>query len=275
MAPTPLAPPPLQALPPPPPLPPRPPPTTRTTTTTTSGGAAAFALSHCCAIIVCFPATILFEYAAGFVFGLYQGSCIVWIAKVSAACVTFFLAKGVAALADGSASGTDEGDANPLKSAAEARTGSTATVTATAAATAQGWRDGLVQRLEGVASGAREDGLRFTLLARLSPLPSWANNYGLALAGVPFQQYLPATIIASIPPIAVHCSTGAAAASLAMATAGGGGVGGGDSGGAVLGALGIGSAGLLVQTAIERAATRGEGSAEESTEGKGGAGGDR
>ena len=164
-----------------------------------------------------------------------------WCAKVGAACVTFVLAKGVAGLT----STTDGGTTNRGGGAA-------------------GWRDGILSRLESVAADARQDGLRYTLLARLSPVPSFVNNYGLALAGVRFGDYAAGTVIASIPPIAVHVATGAAASSVAMAAAPGAGSGG-DVGGALLTALSIASAGALLQQGIARAAT----AAEEDREGGG------
>ena len=44
--------------------------------------------------------------------------------------------------------------------------------------------DACATRLRAIADDVQARGKEFTLLARLSPVPSWANNYGLALAGV-------------------------------------------------------------------------------------------
>ena len=59
-------------------------------------GIGAFAACHMAAVVVCFPATILFELAAGFAFGIYQGALIAWAAKVSAALLTFLISSGIA-----------------------------------------------------------------------------------------------------------------------------------------------------------------------------------
>ena len=59
-------------------------------------GLCAFAVVHAAAVVVCFPATILFELAAGFVFGVYQGAALAWTAKVAAALITFLASSGIA-----------------------------------------------------------------------------------------------------------------------------------------------------------------------------------
>ena len=59
-------------------------------------GLCAFAAVHTAAVVVCFPATILFELAAGFAFGVYQGAALAWSAKVTAALITFLASSGFA-----------------------------------------------------------------------------------------------------------------------------------------------------------------------------------
>ena len=59
-------------------------------------GLCAFAAVHAAAVVVCFPATILFELAAGFAFGVYQGAALAWSAKVTAALITFLASSGFA-----------------------------------------------------------------------------------------------------------------------------------------------------------------------------------
>ena len=119
-------------------------------------GLVVYVALHAIAVIGCFPATVLFELTAGLTFGLGRGVLAVWIAKLSAASVTFAIARGPGRpLADGVAD--------------RAAAAATAVVTARPALATLGERVG-------------EDGLRFTLLARLSAAPSWVSNYGLALA---------------------------------------------------------------------------------------------
>ena len=61
-------------------------------------------------------------------------------------------------------------------------------------------------RLRAIADDVQARGKEFTLLARLSPVPSWANNYGLALAGVEFEDYLPASVVAVLPALVAPSS---------------------------------------------------------------------
>lgn len=69
------------------------------------------------------------------------------------------------------------------------------------------------------------EGARYTFLARLSPVPSWINNYGLAFAGVRFVDYAPATALATLPPVLTHVYAGTLISSL-VTLVDGGGVGG-------------------------------------------------
>ena len=59
-------------------------------------GLSAFAATHAAAVVVCFPGTILFELAAGFAFGVFEGAALAWAAKVVAAMITFVASSGVA-----------------------------------------------------------------------------------------------------------------------------------------------------------------------------------
>ena len=138
------------------------------------------------AIVGCFPATILFEVAAGLLFGLFKGALLVWVVKACAASLTFALARRF-------------GDV--LRSLGAART-----VEALLAKQ---------PRLVAMSDDMNRQGGKYALLARLSPVPSWANNYGLALVtDVAFRDFLGATMVATVPAILTHCSAGAAAASL-------------------------------------------------------------
>ena len=149
-------------------------------------GVAAFGSLHVAAIVGCFPATILFEVAAGLLFGLWKGALLVWAVKATAASLTFALARRF-------------GDA--LRGLGAART-------VEAALAKQ-------PRLVAMSDDVNRRGGRYALLARLSPVPSWANHYGLALVtDVKFGDFLGATMVATVPAILTHCSAGAAAASL-------------------------------------------------------------
>ena len=167
-------------------------------------GPVAFGVAHAGAIILCLPITPLFEVAAGAVFGVPVGVLTVWIAKCCAAIATF----GIASVA-------------PSARLAEAA-------------------DRLFAeqpRLQAMSDDVQAEGRLFTILARLSPVPSWANNYGLALCGVRFEDYLPGTIFATLPAVVAHVCVGA---SLSELTSGG-------ASSPALGALGAASAAILFQ----------------------------
>ena len=149
-------------------------------------GLCTFVAAHAAAVVVCFPATILFELAAGFAFGIYQGAALAWTAKVTAAAITFFISSGIARTAL----------SNAGVEAAAAR-----------AFAAQPSLTRLGQNVE-------QDGARYTLLARLSPIPSWLNNYGLAFAGVRFVDYAPATALVTLPAVLTHAYAGSVLSSL-------------------------------------------------------------
>lgn len=192
--------------------------------TTGAKGVLVFAAAHTAAIVLCFPATIAFELAAGYIFGLWAGIGLVWAVKVIAACLTFGLSRAL----------------SPLL----ARLG--ATEAAQRAFAEQ-------PRLNAMADSVQQQGLRFTVLARLSPVPSYINNFGLALLGVDFAEYAKGTVLATLPAVALHVSSGAGAASLVAATAVGGAAAspGFD---AVLGGLGVVGSALLLQQLIQGAA---------------------
>jgi len=182
----------------------------------TSGlGAVPFVAAHVLAIVLCFPGAAIFELTAGAVFGFLPGVVAVASAKGIAASVTFFIARAAS-----------EG---PLGRWIQDRLDGEG----------QGWADKL-QR------GVQRDAFKFSLLARLSPAPSWVSNYGLPLAGVPLGSFLPATLVGMLPPLASNVYSGAAAASLAAAL-GGGGVPSLDWAGVLLGALSALSGAAVVQ----------------------------
>eukprot|EP00434_Breviolum_minutum_P022446 symbB.v1.2.019812.t1/scaffold1640.1/size107948/1 len=164
-------------------------------------GPVPFMFTHLVAIVVCFPGTAAFELAAGAVFGFLPGVLAVAITKGAAAAVTFFLARRFGAdLAQRAAGAIGDGS----------------------------WTS-RVQR------GVQGNAFRFCLLARLSPIPSWVNNYALPLADVRFETFLPATLLGMLPPLAANVYSGACALSLASALTGGGGTV--DGGSLVLGVL--------------------------------------
>jgi uncharacterized membrane protein YdjX (TVP38/TMEM64 family) len=194
-------------------------------------GLAAFATVHAFAVVLCFPATILFELAAGFAFGAVQGAALAWAAKVSAALLTFVASSGVAR-------------------AALARAG-----VEDAAARAFAAQPSLAR----IAKNVEADGARYTLLARLSPIPSWLNNYGLAFAGVRFADYAPATAVATLPAVLTHAYAGSLLSSLlALMESDGGAAMPSTLAGSALGALSAVGGGLLLRELAAATATSDE-----------------
>ena len=176
-------------------------------------GPVAYGAAHSAAIVLCLPITPLLELGAGFCFGAPAGIATVWAAKSVASVATY----GIASVA------------RPAR---------------LAAATEKVLME--QPRLRAIADDVQARGKEFTLLARLSPVPSWANNYGLALAGVEFEDYLPASVGAVLPALVAHVLVGSSLAELSTSR--------GDSSPALL-ALSAASALVLVQrlaTAPER-----------------------
>lgn len=188
-------------------------------------GLAAFAAVHTAAVVFCFPATILFELAAGFTFGVYQGAALAWVAKVSAALITFLASSGIARRA--------LSDAGVEKAAARAFASQPS--------------------LTRLANRVERDGARYTLLARLSPIPSWINNYGLAFSGVRFGDYAPATALATLPAVLTHAYAGSLVSSLLALQAGDGAAPSTVSSSALAGLSGVGGALLLRELAAAAA----------------------
>lgn len=158
------------------------------------------------AIVVCFPATVLFDLGAGYAFGPVIGTCVSWVAKVVAAMISFYLAvvfrpAGVGAAAE------------------------------------RFFQDS--PRLSAIAADVEAKGLEYTVISRLSPIPSWANNYGLALAGVGALDYFWGTAVASLPAVATHSVVGSSLSSLSA--------GGASTPSSLLGALGAVSAVVLLR----------------------------
>lgn len=165
----------------------------------TSGlGAVPFIAVHIVAIILCFPGTAIFELTAGAVFGFLPGVIVVASAKGLAAAVTFFIARAVR-------------DGPPGRWIQERLD-------------QEGQENGGQSWTEKLKRGVRRDAFRFCLLARLSPVPSWINNYALPLAGVSLSSFLPATFLGMLPPLASNVYSGSAAASVAAALSRGSGV---------------------------------------------------
>lgn len=208
-----------------------------------AAGLVAFACVHTAAVVGCFPATILFELAAGLLFGVYQGAAVAWSAKVLAATITYLVSSGIARAAL-SAAGVEE-----------------------AAARAYAAQPSLAN----LAQSVERDGARFTLLARLSPIPSWLNNYGLALAGVSLDDYFPATALATLPAVLTHVYAGSLFSSALEIVEGDGAASFPSFASLVLGAAGALGGGLLLREVAAAAAS----TTESGGRGEGGGGGDQ
>eukprot|EP00401_Gymnodinium_catenatum_P065953 CAMPEP_0117494796 /NCGR_PEP_ID=MMETSP0784-20121206/19799_1 /TAXON_ID=39447 /ORGANISM="" /LENGTH=352 /DNA_ID=CAMNT_0005289693 /DNA_START=59 /DNA_END=1117 /DNA_ORIENTATION=+ len=157
-----------------------------------SVGVLAFACAHLLAILACFPGAIAFELAAGAIFGLVPGTVLVAAVKGIAVASAYALTLTL----------RDSPPGRWVQERARSATGGDAE-----------W----VSRLR---AGVARDGFKFCVLARLSPVPSWINNYVLPLAGVSFATYLPASLLGMLLPLAGNVYSGAAAASVAAVLSG-------------------------------------------------------
>nr|CAD1833893.1 unnamed protein product [Ananas comosus var. bracteatus] len=113
--------------------------------------APAYVAAHTACLALCLPNAVLFEAAAPLLFGFLPGVLCVFVAKVLAASLSFSIGRALF---------------RSSKSAME-------------------W----VQRnkyFNLLVRGVEQDGWRFVLLARFSPLPSYVINYALAATNVNF-----------------------------------------------------------------------------------------
>ncbi|XP_020106687.1 uncharacterized protein LOC109722923 [Ananas comosus] len=147
--------------------------------------APAYVAAHTACLALCLPNAVLFEAAAPLLFGFLPGVLCVFAAKVLAASLSFSIGRALF---------------RSSKSAME-------------------W----VQRnkyFNLLVRGVEQDGWRFVLLARFSPLPSYVINYALAATNVNFLvDFLFPTIIGCLPMILQNTSIGSlAGAAVASST---------------------------------------------------------
>jgi len=121
---------------------------------------------HAAAVAVCFPATVLFELGEGLVFGLFGGMLTVVVAKAVGASAAFLLGRTV--LHDWVRAKLSTND-----------------------------------KFNNMYHNVGRDSFRVAFLLRLSPIPSWANNYGLAcMTPIGFVPFIVATLVGTLPMIA-------------------------------------------------------------------------
>jgi uncharacterized membrane protein YdjX (TVP38/TMEM64 family) len=142
------------------------------------------------AIIACVPCSATFDYTAGAAFGFFPGIVMVILSKGTAAILSFLF---VTTLSN-----------SPVGCWVQQR--------ARSGSGDSRWAMTTKHLQESVKQG----GLRFCILLRLSPLPSWVANYVLPLTGVTFPVYLISTI-GMAPPLLANVYQGYAAASIACA----------------------------------------------------------
>eukprot|EP01117_Protostelium_nocturnum_P020179 TRINITY_DN8966_c0_g1_i1.p1 TRINITY_DN8966_c0_g1~~TRINITY_DN8966_c0_g1_i1.p1 ORF type:complete len:245 (+),score=54.88 TRINITY_DN8966_c0_g1_i1:143-877(+) len=118
---------------------------------------------HTIAVVICFPGTIFFEIGAGILFGFW-GIPLVSISKTCGACISFVLGKTL----------LHDWIHSKLKDN---------------------------QKFQNLYRNVGKDSLRVAFLLRISPVPSWVNNYGLSLTSISFPPFICATILGSLPMI--------------------------------------------------------------------------
>lgn len=125
---------------------------------------------HAVALALCFPFAIAFEVLAGALFGVRVGTAVVMAAKTAGASMAFLLARAIFKPKPNAAAGGKDSKTKMKKSAS-------------------------AMMLSSVARGVERDGWKFVFLARLSPLPSYSLNYGLAATNIHFGAFLLATVM--------------------------------------------------------------------------------
>jgi len=152
-----------------------------------------FYMMQVAAVVACVPMSSTFDYTAGAIFGLVPGTVLVVLGKVTAAVLSYWLVRG---LSRGPIGGW-------LEQRAQGAGEGTRWATTTAC----------------LQEGVKQGGLKFCVILRLSPLPSWVANYVLPLTGVPFPVYAMSTI-GMLPPLLANVYQGYAAASIANVLSG-------------------------------------------------------
>lgn len=145
------------------------------------------------AIVACVPCSSTFDYTAGAAFGFWPGVGMVMLSKGAAAVISFFLMRSL--------------KKGPIGRWAQQR------------ARGGGGEGALVSTTARLHEGVKQGGLRFCILLRLSPMPSWIANYMLSLTGVAFPLYA-ASMIGMTPPLVANVYQGFAAAGIACSLSG-------------------------------------------------------
>lgn len=148
--------------------------------------AIAMGLLHCVAIVLCFPGTLLIELAAGYALGFQVGFVSMHVSKVLAAMVCFALGRTVLA---------------EWVRRQRAR----------------------FPQFSRILDAVQSEGAPMMLYMRLSPVPSFMNNYLLSALDVPFRYYALTTFLGTVPSLLPIISAGAGARDLSMVALGGAG----------------------------------------------------
>jgi len=121
-----------------------------------------FFLIHTIAVVGCFPGTSAIELGAGWSMNIYYGFICMYTSKVVAAMISFVLAKSIL----------------------------------------YRWTQSRIQKYPfavKLMSAIAKRGWKLALFCRLSPIPSFVNNYIIALTPIAFRDYMIATLIGTIP----------------------------------------------------------------------------
>lgn len=129
----------------------------------------ALVLVHATSLAICFPFAIAFEVLAGALFGMKKGTILVMAAKTLGASMAFLVARAIL---------RPKGKAGDRSIQDEGMKKSTSAV-----------------MISSIARGVERDGWKFVFLARLSPLPSYTLNYGLAATKIHFGAFIVATAL--------------------------------------------------------------------------------
>eukprot|EP01119_Soliformovum_irregulare_P024984 TRINITY_DN9114_c0_g1_i1.p1 TRINITY_DN9114_c0_g1~~TRINITY_DN9114_c0_g1_i1.p1 ORF type:complete len:235 (-),score=35.65 TRINITY_DN9114_c0_g1_i1:29-733(-) len=145
-------------------------------------GPLVLSILHILAVSVCFPGTVLFELGAGLLFGIFGGVLLVSFSKSLGGSIGFLLGRYL----------FSDFVRESLRSH---------------------------RSFDNIRRNVGRDmwsSLKFATLLRLSPLPSWINNYGLAVTSIEFPPFFIATLVGSLPTIFQNVYMGSCLQSLVM-----------------------------------------------------------
>jgi len=144
-----------------------------------------FVLLDLALIVACQPGTLLMEIGAGYVYGVWLGVSLVFVAKIVGAAVCYYLGQFFF----------------------------------------NDWVDSILKKnatFQKLKYKSNRSAFNLVLGLRLSPVPSYLCSYSASAMNAPFRSYMAATALATLPSVLNHVYLGHVAVDVAAVFSGGG-----------------------------------------------------